>query len=558
MIPAVLVCERQADGRFVPQGSNALEGPKPEICIVDFLAKRLPLSLPILRTIQFGAGVRNNALLCTVSLPPQDSTRDAETRKDAASFGADDVWTIALIDRDNHPGTEIWPFSSLELHRNTGSSADPGPCGTPLEPGDIELPLFSPDILQLATRQLHAILSKVPEPRHNRGLSGQNTVLMGNVHTTLAALLARAGLVASHSPPYGKYIFSAKADPVAVANAPDGSSEGLPQGLAWGVIRPDDHATILAQHERMSVEQLNELPSVVVREAAEHGQDKAIAYAFTGRDGAVSTLDAYAEAGPGKATVFGAKKNRHSLGSEASMFITKDDPRLGPAIAAIYSGDVDALSTHLSTDPALATLYVGSASEARTLLHILADWPGHLPRAPDTARALVAAGAAVNAPFVGEAHSETPLHWAASNDDVALLDALLDAGADIDAPGGVIAETPLADARAFRQLKTAKRLVERGARVTLQDAASLGLQDRVEAFVEPAWPPREDINCALWNACHGGQLKTAQYLYLHGGEINFVAPWEELTPLDAARRSDAADVVSWLEGLGALTFQKSS
>ena len=61
-------------------------------------------------------------------------------------------------------------------------------------------------------------------------------------------------------------------------------------------------------------------------------------------------------------------------------------------------------------------------------------------------------------------HEETPLHWAASSDDVAVLDALLDAGADIEAPGGVIGGgPPLADARAFGQWKAAHRLVERGA-----------------------------------------------------------------------------------------------
>ncbi|MEZ5256304.1 MAG: hypothetical protein R2705_05285 [Ilumatobacteraceae bacterium] len=64
---------------------------------------------------------------------------------------------------------------------------------------------------------------------------------------------------------------------------------------------------------------------------------------------------------------------------------------------------------------------------------------------------LVAAGAGVDARFEGP-HTETLLHWAASSDDVAALDALLDAGADIEADGGVIARgTPLFDAVAFGQ-----------------------------------------------------------------------------------------------------------
>jgi ankyrin repeat protein len=55
----------------------------------------------------------------------------------------------------------------------------------------------------------------------------------------------------------------------------------------------------------------------------------------------------------------------------------------------------------------------------------------------------------VNARFTGP-HNETPLHWAASSDDVGVLDALIDAGADIEVRGAVIAGgTPDADATAF-------------------------------------------------------------------------------------------------------------
>jgi len=125
---------------------------------------------------------------------------------------------------------------------------------------------------------------------------------------------------------------------------------------------------------------------------------------------------------------------------------------------------------------------------SRTRLHVVTDWPGHFPRGATSVAVLVEAGADVNARFRGP-HGETPLHWAASSDDVAVLDALLDAGADIDVPGAVIAGgTPLADAIAFAQWKVAHRLVERGAQVNLFAAASLGLMDRLDALVSGAPP----------------------------------------------------------------------
>ena len=111
-------------------------------------------------------------------------------------------------------------------------------------------------------------------------------------------------------------------------------------------------------------------------------------------------------------------------------------------------------------------------SPERSLLHIATDWPGHYPNGPAVVATLVRAGADVNAKFVGS-HAETPLHWAASSNDVAVLDALIDAGANIEAAGGVIGGgSPLADARGFGQWDAARRLVARGARTTLTDAAA--------------------------------------------------------------------------------------
>jgi len=133
-------------------------------------------------------------------------------------------------------------------------------------------------------------------------------------------------------------------------------------------------------------------------------------------------------------------------------------------IAAIRTGDTDSLNKLLGENPVL----VKSRTDGqRTLLHVATDWPGHFPNVRASVAALVSHGADVNAAFVGR-HSERPLHWAASSDDVVALDALLDHGADIEAPGGVIGGgTPLADAVAFGQWRAAQRLVERGARTSL-------------------------------------------------------------------------------------------
>ena len=212
-----------------------------------------------------------------------------------------------------------------------------------------------------------------------------------------------------------------------------------------------------------------------------------------------------------------------------------------------------ALRAALAADPRLAT---ARPDGARTLLHMLADWPGHRAGAAEMAALLVAAGADVNAAFGGPEHDETPLHWAASADDVELLDALLDAGADIEAEGAIIGGgTPLADARGFGQWRAAQRLVERGAHITCQDAATLGMIDRLETFfVGPDVPAPGEVNVAFWGACHGGRQRCAAFLLDRGADINWVAPWEDRTPLDAALRSGAEAVAGWLRKLGARTF----
>ncbi len=151
---------------------------------------------------------------------------------------------------------------------------------------------------------------------------------------------------------------------------------------------------------------------------------------------------------------------------EAMVTVSTDDPVAVAVVAAIRPATSTPSRQLLAEHDWLATARLGDDDVdgmSRSLLHVATDWPGHFPDVADTIALLVAAGADVGARFRGP-HEETPLHWAASSDDVAALDALIDAGADIDAGGGVIGGgTPLADARAFKQWAAAHRLVERGA-----------------------------------------------------------------------------------------------
>ena len=242
------------------------------------------------------------------------------------------------------------------------------------------------------------------------------------------------------------------------------------------------------------------------------------------------------------------------IGTEPDYQLAGDPPRLPPdaplarkVTEVIRSGEAAALEQLVREHPGLATARIGDPEQgqSRTLLHVVTDWPGNVPEAAAKIRALVAAGADVNARFSGP-HTETPVHWAASSDDVEALDALLDSGADIEADGAVIAgDTPMADAVAFGQWNAARRLLERGGRTNLWQAAALGLLDRVRDALARTETTHEDLDNALWCAAHGGQRETAELLVDRGADPAWVGH-DNLTPAAAAERSEAHELAAWL------------
>ena len=104
----------------------------------------------------------------------------------------------------------------------------------------------------------------------------------------------------------------------------------------------------------------------------------------------------------------------------------------------------------------------------------------------------------------------------------------------------------MADAVAFGQWNAARRLLERGARTELWQAAALGLADRVHAELAATPPPGPgDLDNALWCAAHGGQRKTAELLIARGADPAWVGH-DDLTAAQAAARSGADELAAWL------------
>ena len=225
------------------------------------------------------------------------------------------------------------------------------------------------------------------------------------------------------------------------------------------------------------------------------------------------------------------------------------DAKFHRAIAAIRSGDLEKFKALVSQDPTLATSR--SASSHPTLLQCVALDGKDKANNLDMARVLIEAGAELNEPLVA----------AASIDNRAVAEVLLDHGAAIDGVGGW---SPIEEALYWNSRDVLAFLLERGAAVqNLRIAAGLGRTDLIEAYfnsdgsLRPEagkinWPwggletiarsnfdqasrqkladrvnewsqDRQGIiNNAFVYACMHGHIEAARLLLQHGAEINVV------------------------------------
>jgi ankyrin repeat protein len=252
---------------------------------------------------------------------------------------------------------------------------------------------------------------------------------------------------------------------------------------------------------------------------------------------------------------------RDARGPEG-LRVSKGDPVAVELVEAIHAGEIERLKQLLRAHRGLAAArIVDEKGSSRTSLHAVTDWPGFFPNGPEVVAVLIEAGADPDAPVEASWHAERPLHWAASSGDVEVAKALIDRGADIEAPGASIAGgAPLDDAVGYGCWQVARLLVARGARVErLWQAAALGIRSRVDELLAAVPPTQQQLNDAFWQACHGGQQPIAEYLLMLGADLNGTPSWGETTPLDAADPQDDGrqGLVSWLREQGAKESAKA-
>ena len=241
-----------------------------------------------------------------------------------------------------------------------------------------------------------------------------------------------------------------------------------------------------------------------------------------------------------------------------TVTIPGDSPAAVELLLAVRGGDVGLVRSLLAANPDLARARFAARGGSGTALHFVTDWPGYFPNGPEIVHVLIDAGADPNALTTGGGSetpgpgSETPLHFAASSDDVDVAAALIDQGADLETPDGSIG-TPLDNAVGYACWHVARLLVLRGARVDkVWHAGALGMLDRLDDLLVPEID-RDQISQGFWHACGAGQRRAAERLLSAGADLNWEPDYAQGTALDAATGlgTRQENVIEWLRSIGA-------
>jgi ankyrin repeat protein len=204
------------------------------------------------------------------------------------------------------------------------------------------------------------------------------------------------------------------------------------------------------------------------------------------------------------------------------------------AADAIVAGSAAMLKRLLRENPQLIRERSTRVHRARLLHYVAANgFEDYRQKSPknvvEIAKLLLSAGAEVDA--VADAYShETTLGLVASSVhpklagvQIALLEALLEAGAAIDGVPG--ASNPLISALRNGHGEAAKFLVERGARLDLEGAAGVGRLDVVQSFFGhdgnlKATATKAQMESGFLWACEYGRNNVVEFLLQKGMDVN--------------------------------------
>jgi hypothetical protein len=287
------------------------------------------------------------------------------------------------------------------------------------------------------------------------------------------------------------------------------------------------------------------------------------------RDALAYQLDAFREADPAVTAALPTRGTPEHVLAREHYFATwqeawacdRDvDPSFEAAANCIVDGDLAGLQTLLANHPALVRARSPYGHRATLLHHVAANgieisrqWQSP-SNAPELARAILAAGAEPDATASMYGENDTALtlvvssgHPAEAGVQAALVDALVDGGADVD--GGDC--RPMWTAITFGYHLAVDRLVARGARIdSLVFAACANDLDRLRSLLATSPQSLRSgrleldaehlLDYATIFGAGLGRREAVALLVEHGADLSVRDPVHGSTALQAARYSHPA------------------